>query len=438
MKNAYFLYRGEEKIPFTIPRQWQVIKHTDVNVGSPSTPIGELTEKALAAPIGSPGLREIANEETTVAILVDDPARVTPVHAMLPPILSELREAGVPPENITIVVALGTHRPASEKDLEKKLGRPALDGYRVVQHDCHGEHLVPICRLSTGTEVAIDPFVAKAHIKIGVGSIFPHPMNGFGGGAKILFPGVSNFEAIKEHHFHYTPEPGCLPGNIDTNPFYHEVCRVAEEAGLNFIVNCLFDARERVKEVVAGHFKQAHLRGIEKSKKEYAFSMEEPADVTILSASPYEEGPQVIKPIIPASLIATKPGGSVIVFAGCPNGMPEPMLQAFDAVFATKPEHTGKFAVNAFKTSTLMAEGAIDFNCALFFALVCAARTRVTIVSEDLDEPTVQRLGFHYAPSLEIAIRNEQERRAQATVNIFPLGGLLLPIAPSLNNLYEF
>jgi hypothetical protein len=85
-----------------------------------------------------------------------------------------------------------------------------------------------------------------------------------------------------------------------------------------------------------------------------------------------------------------------------------------------------------------MAEGAIDFNCALFFALVCAARTRITIVSEDLDERTVKRLGFHYAPSLETAIRKEQERKAEATVNIFPLGGLLLPLAPSLKTLYEF
>ena len=279
MEKAYFLYRGEEKIPFTIPRGWKVIKQTRFKEEVPATPVGELTGRALTTPIGSPPLREMANEKTTVAILVDDPARATPAAAMLPPILSELHDAGVPVENITIVLALGTHRPASKIELEIKLGKQVLDGYRVIQHDCHGDHLVPVCRLHTGARVAIDPFVAKAHLKIGVGSIFPHPMNGFGGGAKILFPGVGNFEAIKEHHFHHTPEPGCLLGNIKDNPFHDEVCRIAEEAGLNFIVNCLFDARERVNEVVAGHFKQAHLAGIEKSKKEYAFSMEEPADL---------------------------------------------------------------------------------------------------------------------------------------------------------------
>ena len=438
MKKEYFLCNGEEKLPFTIPQGWTVIKNTRFEESGPSLSVSELTEKALTAPVGVLRLGEMANEKTRVAILVDDPARVTPVREMLPPILSELNRAAVPVKNITIVVALGTHRPASEKDLAAKVGKAVLNTYRVVQHDCHGNHLTPICRLSTGAEVAIDPFVARAHITIGVGSIFPHPMNGFGGGAKILFPGVGNFKAIKEHHFHYTPEPGCQLGNIETNPFYHEVCRVAEAAGLNFIVNCLFDAREKVNEVVAGHFKQAHLKGIEKSKKEYAFTMEKPADVTILSACPYKEGPQIIKPVIPAALITTKPGGSVIIFATCPDGMPEPMLQAFDAVFAAKPEHTGRFAVNAFKSSTAMAEGAIDFNCAMFFALVCAARARVTIVSDDLDKQSVNRLGFHFASSLKAAIHSEQKRKAQASVNIFPLGGLLLPIAPSVTNLYEF
>ncbi len=438
MKASFFLYRGEEKIPFTLPPEWKVIQHTHFEQESSILSVGELTEKALANPIASTRLCEMANEKTKVAILVDDAARVTPVSAMLPPILSELHGVGVPVENINVVVALGTHRSASEKDLEQKLGRRVLDQYRVVQHDCHGNHLVPLCRLSTGAQVSIDPFVARADLKIGVGAIFPHPMNGFGGGAKILFPGVSNYEAIKEHHFHFTPEPGCYLGNIQDNPFYHEVCRVAEKAGLNFIVNCLFNAREHVSEVVAGHFKEAHLHGIEISKESYSFVMKEPADVTLVSASPYEEGPQLIKPVIPASLIATKPAGSVIVFASCPHGMPEPMLQAFDAVFAAAPKHTGRFAVNAFKSSKVMAEGAIDFNCAIFFALVCASRNRITFVSEDLDEQTVKRLGFHYAPSLDRAIHDERERRPQATVNIFPLGGLLLPIAPSLHTLYEF
>ena len=145
-----------------------------------------------------------------------------------------------------------------------------------------------------------------------------------------------------------------------------------------------------------------------------------------------------MKPIIPSSLMTTRPGGAVIVLARCPGGMPEAMLQSFDNIFKTRPEHTGRYAVNAFRTSQLMAEGAIDFNCAIFFALVCASRTRITIVSEDLDKTAVNRLGFHHATTLQAAILEEQKKQPEATANIFPLGGLLLPLMPSLPLLYKF
>ena len=438
MQNDYFLYYGEKKQTFTLPSKWTVLEHTRFTEDVPVTPVGDLVISALAAPVGSFKLYEMVKKDAEVAILVDDPARATPVDRMLPPILNELLEAGINRKNITIVVALGTHRFASKKDLEAKVGKAVLQKYRVVQHDCHAKNLVPIGKLLTGGEVAINPFVAAAQIKIGIGSIFPHPMNGFGGGAKILFPGVADFESISEHHFHYTPEPGCILGHTEENPFHHEVCRMAKAAGLNFIVNGIFDARERVVAVVAGHFEKAHLEGIKKSKENYAFYMKEPADVTLVSADPYQEGPQIIKPIIPASLMTTKPGGAVIVLARCPDGMPEPMLRAFDNIFAQRPEHGGRFAVNAFKSAKPMAEGAIDFNCAIFFALVCASRTRITVVSEDMDERSVNRLGFRYAPTLSAAIHAEMEHRPRASANIFPLGGLLLPLTRSLSNLYDF
>jgi len=438
LKEDYFLYNGNAKKTFTLPPEWTVREHTRFPETAPATAVTDLVDSALAHPAGAKRLSEMAGKGMTAAIIVDDPARATPIAQMLPPVLNELLETGIRREETTIVVALGTHRPATRHDLEAKLGKAVLRDYRVVQHDCHADNLVPIGNLSTGAEVAIDPFVAGAQLKIGMGSIFPHPMNGFGGGGKILFPGVADFASIAEHHFHYTPEPGCVLGHVETNPFHHEVCRMADAAGLDFIVNCIFDAREQVVDMVAGHFETAHRQGIEKSKRNYAFPLKEPADVTIVSADPYEEGPQIMKPIIPASLMTTKPGGTVIVLARCPGGMPEAMLRSFDTIFKTRPEHAGRFAVNAFKNSQPMAEGAIDFNCAIFFALVCASRTHIIVVSDDLDQTAVSRLGFRYAPSLQAAIDQEQKWQPEASANIFPLGGLLLPLMPSLTHLYEF
>jgi nickel-dependent lactate racemase len=315
-----------------------------------------------------------------------------------------------------------------QEALAERLGEAVFQQYCVTQHDCQAEDLVPVGRLSTGGEVRINSIVARADVKIGVGSIVPHPMNGFGGGAKIIMPGVVNYEAVKEHHLHFTPQPGCYTGNLETNPFYYEVCRMAEMAQLSFIVNCVYNSREEVLDVVAGDFQEAHLAGIQRSRENYAFHLDEPADVTITSAYPYVEAAQTIKPIVPASLLATKPGGSVIIVVTCRDEMPEPLLSALDAVYSRHPEHTGRLAVDTFKSSQLFVEGAIDFNCAIFYALVCAARSSVTMVSQDLDERSITRLGFQYASSLEEAIERESRARPRATVNIFPIGGTVLPL----------
>ena len=435
---SYYVYYGEEKYPFEIPPGWTVLKNAvSSEEAAPSLTIPEMVEKALAAPISSPRLSEIVHEDSKVALIVDDWARSTPVSQILPTLLEELQAGGARSENIDIVVALGTHRAMPREALAERLGEAIFQQYRVSQHDCQAEGLVPIGRLSTGGEARINPVVARADVKIGVGSIVPHPMNGFGGGAKIIMPGVSSFEAVKEHHLHFTPQPGCYIGNLETNPFYHEVCQVAEMAQLTFIVNCVYNSREEVVDVVAGHLREAHLAGIERSKENYAFRLDEPADVTITSAYPYVEGPQTIKPIIPASLLATKRGGSVIIVVTCRDGMPEPLLAAFDAIYSRHPEHTGRLAVDTFKSSQLFVEGAIDFNCAIFYALVCAARNSITMVSRDLDERSVTRLGFRYASSLEKAIERESRVRPQATVNIFPIGGVVLPLTQEAPNLCE-
>ncbi len=422
------MYYGQEKYPFEIPPGWTVLKNAVSEEAEISLTIPEMVGKALAAPIASPRLPEIVHEDSKVALIVDDWARSTPIRQILPTLLEELQAGGTKRENVDIVVALGTHRTMPQEALAERLGEAIFREYRVSQHDCQAESLVPIGRLSTGGEVKINPVVAQADVKIGVGSIVPHPMNGFGGGAKIIMPGVANYDAVKEHHLHFTPQPGCYIGNLETNPFYHEVCRVAETAQLSFIVNCVYNSREEVMDVVAGHFRKAHLAGIERSKENYALRLDEPADVTITSAYPYVEAAQTIKPIVPASLLATKPGGSVIIMVTCRDEIPEPLLAAFDTIYSKHPEHTGRLAVDTFKSSQLFVEGALDFNCAIFYALICAARTSVTMVSQDLDESSITRLGFRYASSLEEAIERESRVRPQATVNIFPIGGTVLPL----------
>jgi len=426
----YYVYSKDGKMFFDIPMGWQVLagakEKPTVNKAS-----GEFIRGALEDPIDSKRLSEMVGVDTRVAILIDDYTRPTPVKNILPEIIRELKSGGVPDDQIDIVMALGTHQPIHNDALAERVGREVFGRHRVTQHDCHDSDLVSVTTLPSGTEVKINALVAQADLAIGIGSILPHPMNGFGGGAKTLFPGVADYESIREHHLTYTPAPGSCIGSTQKNPFRSQVFRIARETSYKFIVNCIYNSREEIVDFVAGDVQTANKVGIEKSRTLYGVEVPVKSDVTITSSFPYRSGPQVIKPLIPCSLLTTKPGGTVIMMVACDDGIPEIMLSTFDQLLKERIEDREKFALEMFQSGKLFVEGAIDFNCAIFYCFVCSGRNKIVIVSEDLDRKSVERMGFLFEESFEEAIEKESQNRENATVNVFPTGGLFLPLTDS-------
>ena len=431
----HFVYSESGKTFFEIPSDWRVVSDERKKKETEDF-TGNSIQEALEKPIDAKRLSKSVSDKTRVAIVVDDYTRPTPVSKILPEIIRELKAGGVKDNSIEIVMALGTHQPIPENAFIEHVGKDVFRKHNVTQHDCFDNELVPVTTFASGTEVKVNPVVAKADLAIGVGSILPHPMNGFGGGAKTLFPGVANYEAIREHHLMYTPElDAAYIGNVQDNPFRSEVLRIAKETNFRFIVNCIYNSKEELVDIVAGDVHGAHGAGIERSLALYGIDVPVESDVTITSSFPYVSGPQVIKPLIPCSLLTTKFGGTVIMLASCKDGMPEVMLKTFDRLFEKGIDDRGSFAIEMFKSGKLFVDGAIDFNCAIFYCLLCSARNRIVIVSDDLDNKTVERMGFQFEKSIEGALEKEREKRDGVTVNVFPIGGLFLPLSKRVPNL---
>ena len=116
-------------------------------------------------------------------------------------------------------------------------------------------------------------------------------MNGFGGGGKIIFPGVADFDSILEHHLTFTFHEGTGLGKIKGNLFYEQVCAIAGSAGLNFIINTILDQKDQVFDLVSGHPVHAHLAGIKISEKIISQEFTKKSDLTIITSFPYTEGP---------------------------------------------------------------------------------------------------------------------------------------------------
>jgi len=426
----YFLWEKKGKRYFQLPPGWHVLRNLAIRCEEPTQSLDEMLEGSLTHPMGTPPLREMVKAGDRVLFLVDDLTRPTPKKQILTFLVHHLETAGIRPEQMRVLFALGTHRPLSESEVEEALGKEFMGKIPFSQHDSRSENLVPIGRLRTGAEVRIHPFVLEADFRIGIGSIVPHPFAGFGGGPKIIMPGVANYDAIREHHMTYLIDPESRSGRLDDNPCFEEILQVARKANLNFLVNTVYNGREEIKAVVSGDFEKAHRHGAALTLREIEVRIDQEADVTITSAFPYDEGPQIIKPLGPA-VAMTRKGGTVILLASLRSGkLPELFLKAFDRVFELSKGDPGSLVCrHVEERRALVPEVSMDFNCALGHTLLYLTRVRVILVSRDIRREEAFRLGFGHAASLEEAMERVSRDQPRAQVNIVPAAGLIIPIS---------
>jgi lactate racemase len=210
-----FVRYGKERLSFTPPGAWNILTFAAFSDQRVEKDPAQLTRSALASPIRSSALKSRLSPSDTVSIIIEDHTRYLPKKIILRSLLEELESAGVSRRNITVVLALGTHKGPSPEEMSAGYGKDVVKEYAIVPHDCHASDLVEVAKLRSGTPVRINRRVYESSFRIGIGSIVPHAMNGFGGGGKILFPGVADFGSILDHHLKYSfregAELGALP-----------------------------------------------------------------------------------------------------------------------------------------------------------------------------------------------------------------------------------
>jgi len=427
----YFLMGHEgKKVSFRLPAGWQVLRNAVIKVEKTEKPLEQLVREAIASPLGTPPLADLVKGKGSVAIIVDDLTRPTPRKALLACLLDFLHDLGIGNDQVDVLIGVGTHRPLSRAEIEDTFGGKLCREVRFTNHDCRASDLVSVGTLKFGGELLLNPIAVKADVRIAIGSLLPHLHNGFGGGAKLVLPGIAGWDTIRRHHVALTIAHGVTLGNLKGNPFHDDITEAGRLGKLDFIINVVYDADEDVKAIVAGDFEKAFAFGARLCEKELGVRFDRAADVTIASAFPYTEGPQVMKPLCPATMV-TKKGGVVIIFAPHIRGgrFPASLLDVFSGAHSRANRDTRGLVFDFLSRGELLIPDAtMDFNSALNTVLLFLSRVKVLLVSKDADEQQAAQLGFAYAGSLDDAIAAVSRSLPDATVNILPLGGLVLPL----------
>ena len=277
---------------------------------------------SLNNPIGSERLEKIVYPKSKIAIIIDDITRPTPTNKILPIILKKLFQYGVEKEKVNIVIATGAHTPSLEQ-IKIKVGEHVPNNISIHVHDCLNKNNLELIGFSSsGTPVWINKKVLEADVKIGIGSIKPHGWAGFGGGGKIIMPGVSSWEAIGRNHFLAISDEARI-GNIEGNPLRKDAEEVASKVGLDMIINVILNDNGNLIDIVTGDMIKAHRKGIENVRRMFENKIDEALDIMIWAFGPKDDNlwDVLTGGFIGAHKKLLKEGGTLILVAECINGL---------------------------------------------------------------------------------------------------------------------
>jgi nickel-dependent lactate racemase len=386
-----------------------------------------MTLGALSIPTGTPPFHDLLSRAKKVAIIVDDLTRPTPTAEILKILLSQLSDSRLSRNQITIVMAIGTHEAIEREALETKLGKGVATTYKVVQHNAWQSDLVPIRIPGDEKVVKINPEVAQADLKVGISSILPHPMAGYGGGPKILMPGVCNFEYIRDHHTRHVIHPRSIAGVTNGNPFHEGCMKTARAIGLDFSINCVYNQEGQVIRIIGGSLETAFAEAVKLCSEKLGHKFEEKVDVTITSTYPHTHGQQLFKGLS-APDIVTRDGGAILILAPVVGPISADFLNSMNEVRRKSNNHPAAYIKEALsKGIAFLPDKPMDFNMAMYNVFLRPA-IRTILVSPFISRDEAKIMDLDYASSIEEGLALLKNTHPNARVAIFPSGGLIVPI----------
>lgn len=396
---------GEEELAINFPDRWNVTECRMAGHDTSALSDDQIREQ-LQNTYGTEPLEKLAQGKKEVVILFDDLTRPAPTSRILPFVLRTLHEAGIEEDHIRFVGAFANHVAMMQDDFVKKLGADVVRRYRVYNHNPY-ENLVHVSDTTAGTKLLVNREVMDCDLRIGIGGLIPHIGAGFGGGAKLVFPGVMGIESVAHNHGKLRDKPTAktgMLGIVDDNTMRGDIEEAVRMIGLDLKIDLLINPRREIIGVFAGDIIAQHRAGVEKAKKLYSTPTPENLDIVVTNAYPIEN--QATKAVWPARQ-CLKEGGTAVVITHTPEGQVSHYL-------------TGRFGTNYGGRLWNPARAGVPNAKRVVLCSPCVARTDLDRFGEG-----AVACGTWEETMNEVA----KDYPGEASVGVFPCASIQLPEA---------
>jgi nickel-dependent lactate racemase len=410
---------GREQLSLEIePEQLKAVLEPESKAPEVKRTEQDIVRQALAEPIASPQLSEIASKAHRVLLITSDHTRPMPSKITLPILLDEIRSQN-PDVQVKILVATGFHRLTKPDELIARFGQKLCDKEEIIVHDSRDKkHLVFKGKLPSGGELWLNDLVDWADLIVAEGFIEPHFFAGFSGGRKSILPGIAGTATVLANHCAaFIASENARTGNLQDNPIHKDMLFAAEKVGLAFILNVALDANKKIIRAFAGHPDKAHRLGCQFVSRR-AIVRRQLADIVITSNGGYPLDQNIYQAVkgMTSAETCVREGGVIIMVAACEDGHGGEAFYRWFAEAKIPQEVTAKIARIAQK-DTLP-----DQWEAQILARVLTKCT-VILVSNFCNPEVIRTMHMLQAPDIATALKMAREKMGEkADITVIPDG----------------
>lgn len=318
---------GNAAIPFDFDEnRFQILGSEKQSRPLSDVEIGERFD----APIDSPTLEEIVKPNETVLIVVPDATREAAAGQIVNLIVRRLISNGTMPGDIRIIFATGIHRAVTEDEKRDILTPFIYQRIKILAHDAKDlSRIIRLGETKRGIPIELNRALVEHDHVVLVGGVSFHYFAGFGGGRKMVCPGLGSNRTVSEtHKLAFDVEQknrreGVGLARLAGNAVHEEFMEVVERINPSFAVNTVVNDKGEAIEVFAGNWKTAHEKACEVYLAEHSVKIAEKRGTVIVSCggAPFDLNMIQAHKALDMASYACADGGKIIFLAECADGL---------------------------------------------------------------------------------------------------------------------
>jgi nickel-dependent lactate racemase len=281
--------------------------------------------------IYSYSLNETITDAEKILIILPDTTRKSGAEQVLPKMIEEIERQG---KEFHFIIAIGTHRKHTAEEDKKVLTPEIYEKHsdKIIVHDCEDYDAHDFYGITKKkTTVLINKAYREHDTIITIGSVSYHYFAGYGGGRKLIVPGIASKKTIMANHklaldpVLKSRHEKSTTGNLKHNPVHDDLVEcimIARSAHTFFAVNTIINNEGKICALTCGDLFMSHIKAAELLDEFSEVKPDKKYDLLILSAGGYPKDINMVQ--AQKSLDRIVPllddNAKVIFFAQCPDG----------------------------------------------------------------------------------------------------------------------